>query len=40
MGFIKKVIKIKLIIVGLLAFVWLAKKMHDRYCDREYQSRR
>ncbi|OPY49605.1 MAG: hypothetical protein A4E48_02193 [Methanosaeta sp. PtaU1.Bin060] len=35
MGFIKKVVKIKLVIVGLLAFVWLAKKMHERCCYKE-----
>jgi hypothetical protein len=31
MGLIKKIIKIKLFVIGLLALLWLAKKYHDRY---------
>jgi hypothetical protein len=30
-GFIKTVIKIKLVIVMLIALLWLAKKMHDKH---------
>jgi hypothetical protein len=31
MRFIKKIIKIKLLVIGLLALLWLAKKYHDRH---------
>jgi uncharacterized membrane protein (Fun14 family) len=29
--FIKKIIKIKLFVIGLLALLWLAKKYRNRY---------
>jgi len=28
---IKKIIKIKVLVLGLLGLLWLAKKYHDRY---------
>jgi|WetSurSiteA1Bulk_404760.scaffolds.fasta_scaffold114876_2 hypothetical protein len=30
-GFIKTIIKIKLVIVILIAILWFAKKMHDKH---------
>ena len=30
--FIKTIIKIKLVIVGLIAILWFAKKMHHNNC--------
>jgi hypothetical protein len=32
-GFIKTMIKIKLVIIMLIAILWFAKKMHDKHCQ-------
>jgi hypothetical protein len=32
---IKKIIKIKLFVIGLLAILWFLKKKHDRDCNEE-----
>jgi hypothetical protein len=34
-GFIKTMIKIKLVIIALIAILWFAKKMHDKHCHCE-----
>lgn len=32
-GFIKTVIKIKLMVIGLIAILWLVKKKHHCHCN-------
>ena len=34
-GFIKKIIKIKLVVISLIAIMWFAKKMHHNCCHNE-----
>ena len=31
--FIKTMIKIKIVIIALIAVLWFAKKMHDKHCQ-------